>query len=40
MVGDNLTSGPNNVPEPASLVLFASGLLGFAVIRRRRSAES
>jgi hypothetical protein len=40
MISGNLKNGPNNVPEPASLVLFMSGLLGLSVIRRRRSRVS
>ena len=35
----NLTSAVAAVPEPASLALLGSSLLGFAVIRRRKNAR-
>lgn len=36
--GVNVTTGPNlQTPEPASLLLIGSGLLGLAVSRRRKS---
>jgi len=36
LAGVDSAAGLNNVPEPASLALVAIGLLGFALIRRKR----
>jgi hypothetical protein len=33
------TYGPDSVPEPASVLVLASGLLGFVSLRRRRQAD-
>jgi len=37
--GDNVPGIPSTVPEPPSVLLFASGLLGLAALTRRRVAQ-
>jgi len=32
--------GLTNVPEPGTLALLATGLIGFAAVRRRRGARA